>query len=136
LWNTPLLACSAERPNTAKPDIQHGTRYNELEKVVFSKYNEGERKSQKRALIGGRVPIETTVLKMSPQGMSSGLEAPALLTHATEVHGRVLVVCKPVLIGKGIPLFANTKKHRPELKLVENKLFGCDVMALNYIAAS
>lgn len=127
---------AGEKPNATKHDIEHSRWYKNAQKVVLSKtLNEAEFTNTK--IISNNLSDNINEIKQSRNGRHKEilLFGSPTATHALMkqnlVDGYWLFV-NPIILGQGIPLFANFK-GRVNLKLLTTQQFSCGVTELNYI---
>lgn len=121
------------KPNASKHDVEHSAWYSRIHKIVLS-----------RTLAGSALPNTTIVseglrnrineIKQQGEGEILMFGSPGA-THALMdqdlVDGYWLFV-NPVILGRGIPLFANIA-GKTKLKLLGTSTFASGVTELNYI---
>ncbi|MDP4271233.1 MAG: dihydrofolate reductase family protein [Bacteroidota bacterium] len=123
---------AADKPAATKHDIEHSKWYNKAHKVVLSKTlkeagltnttiisdNLSDRISEIKQLAGNEI-----LLFGSPTATHS-------LMQLNLIDGFWLFV-NPVILGQGIPLFADIK-DKIKLNLLTTRPFSCGVTELNY----
>lgn len=123
---------AGKKPNASKHDIEHSAWYNGIHKIVMS-----------RTLAGATLP-NTTIVSEDLNGRINEIkeegDGEILLfgspgaTHALMeqdlIDGYWLFV-NPVILGRGIPLFANIT-GTTKLKLLGTSTFASGVTELNY----
>ena len=122
---------AGDQPGATKHDKDHSAWYKKVHKVVLSKSMRDSR-ADKTTFIGDNIPEELTKLKQQPGGNILMLGSPSavhLLTHHHLIDEYWLFT-NPVIIGKGIPMFAGGDQIN--LKPLPTKTFPCGVTALSY----
>ncbi|MEL1241529.1 dihydrofolate reductase family protein [Flavobacterium flavipallidum] len=124
---------AADKPNASKHDIEHSQWYSKAHKIVLSKtLNEAQLNNS--TIISDNIAENINNIK-NQSGSEILLFGSPTATHAllqeNLIDGYWLFV-NPILLGQGIPLFANIKE-KTKLKLVNTKAFDCGVTELNYI---
>ena len=123
---------AADKPAATKHDIEHSKWYNKAHKVVLSKTlkeagltnttiisdNLADRISEIKQMAGNEI-----LLFGSPTATHS-------LMQLNLIDGFWLFV-NPVILGQGIPLFADIK-DKIKLNLLTTRPFSCGVTELNY----
>jgi dihydrofolate reductase len=123
---------AADQPNATAHDIEHSEWYNNVQKIVLSRTLDGLETDHTR-FIGSNVPVAIEKLKQEPGKNIIVFGSPSAL-HTLMEHQLVdeyWLFLNPVLLGSGIPLFANIL-HKVNLQLLRNEVFPCGVAALNY----
>ena len=123
---------AGRQPNASKHDIEHSTWYNNAHKVVLS----GTMKSTEAnniTIIADNVAGEIEKLKNQPGRDILIFGSPGAVHSLMEYNliDDYWLFINPVILGKGIPLFAKIK-HKTALQLMTTKLFSCGVAALHY----
>jgi dihydrofolate reductase len=123
---------AADQPNASKHDIEHGTWYNKVDKVVLSKTMEGQQKAN-TIIISDEVEYRVKALKQQAgkEILIFGSPSAAHSLMQYDLIDEFWFFVNPVLLGKGIPLFNNTQLPA-ELKLVNSKSFTNGVVCLHY----
>lgn len=134
---------AGDKPTATKHDIEHSKWYRKVHKVVLSKTME---KAGTMAtglantkIIGSNLSDRINEIKRSDPA-SGGSEDILLFGSPTATHSLMTqnlidgywLFVNPVILGQGIPLFANIKA-RVNLKLLSTRQFSCGVTELNYI---
>ncbi|WP_114791748.1 dihydrofolate reductase family protein [Niabella yanshanensis] len=127
---------AADQPNASKHDIEHSQWYSKVHKVVLSK-TLSESKWSNTTIISDHLFEKINEIKQ-PEGEDILVFGSPTATHSLMqlqlIDGYWLFV-NPVVLGKGIPLFANIQEP-VKLKLLSTQQFTCGVTELNYIAES
>lgn len=127
---------AGDQPNASKHDIEHSQWYNKVDKVVLSRtLNAND--IRRTTFIGENISKEIKGLK------NKTAKNMLLFGSPTAVHSLVednlideyWLFINPVLIGQGIPVFANIN-HKIDLRLLTTKVFSCGVTGLHYSAAT
>ena len=124
---------AADKPTATKHDIEHSKWYAKVHKVVLSKTMRD---------------VELTNTKIISDSLSDSLneikkepgEDILLFGSPTATHSLILqnlidgywLFVNPIILGQGIPLFANIK-DKIKLKLLTTRQFTSGVTELNYI---
>lgn len=124
---------AADKPNASKHDKEHSQWYSQAHKIVLSQRLKGTSLSN-TTIISDSLTEHINSIKNQPGGEILLFGSPTA-THAmleqNLIDGYWLFV-NPVILGQGIPLFANIKE-KTKLKLVNTKAFDCGVTELSYI---
>lgn len=124
---------AANKPNATKHDIEHSKWYSNVHKVVLSKTLKDEDLTNTKIISDNLLDSinrikdkagEDILLFGSPTATHS-------LMQLNLIDGYWLFV-NPIILGRGIPLFANIKEQT-KLKLLTTRQFACGVTELNYI---
>ena len=121
-----------DQPNASKHDIEHGTWYMQVEKVVLSKSMKGQQKPN-TIIISDDVEHRIKALKQQAGSEIIIFGSPGA-SHTLMHYGLIdefWIFVNPVLVGKGIPLFKDIQQVT-ELKLVASKQFASGVVCLHY----
>jgi len=124
---------AADQPNATKHDIEHSQWYNTVDKLVLSKTMRGK-KADKIKFISDNVFSEINSFKQAP-GKNVMIFGSPTAAHSLMEYNLIdeyWLFVNPILLGQGIPLFANIKT-RINLKPLETKVFSCGVTALHYL---
>ena len=120
-------------PNATKHDIEHSKWYAGVNKLILSKTLTGEGLTN-TTIINSNLTDKINKIKKQP-GSDILLFGSPTATHSlireNLIDGYWLFV-NPVILGKGIPLFADIKE-KVNLKLLTTRQFDCGVTELNYI---
>jgi dihydrofolate reductase len=123
---------AADKPNATKHDIEHSRWYNKVDKLVLSKTMRGK-KADKIKFISDNVFSEINSFKQAP-GKNVMIFGSSTAAHSLMEYNLIdeyWLFVNPILLGQGIPLFANIKT-RINLKPLETKVFPCGVTTLHY----
>jgi len=123
---------AADEPNASKHDVEHSRWYNSVDKLVLSKTMLGK-KADKVKFISDDVFSEINSFKQAP-GKNVMIFGSPTAGHSLMEYNLIdeyWLFVNPILLGQGIPLFANIKT-RINLKPLETKVFSCGVTALHY----
>ncbi|MBO9731342.1 MAG: dihydrofolate reductase [Chitinophaga sp.] len=123
---------AADKPNASKHDIEHGTWYNQVHKLVISKSMEGQQKDN-TTVVSDHVNQQVRDFKSKPGKDIIIFGSPG--TQHTLMQDNLIdefwLFVNPILLGTGIPLFKNIK-DRVSLKLVDSKAFEHGIVCLHY----
>lgn len=126
---------AADKPNATKHDIEHSTWYSKSHKVVLSKTMNATCLTNTK-IISDNLPDQINELKKSHNSNNKDIllfgspTATHSLMEQNLIDGYWLFV-NPIILGKGIPLFANVK-DKIKLNMVTTRPFSCGVTELNY----
>jgi dihydrofolate reductase len=124
---------AGKEPGASKHDIEHSAWYNNAHKIVLSKTMTGAGLTNTE-IISDDFSKRINEIKQG-NGSEILLFGSPTATHALMqqnlIDGYWLFV-NPVILGQGIPLFANIKE-RTKLKLLTTRQFTSGVTELNYI---
>ncbi|MDO3644938.1 dihydrofolate reductase family protein [Mucilaginibacter sp. L3T2-6] len=124
---------AGNKPGASKHDIEHSQWYNQANKIVLSKTMKGE-ELPNTTIISDNLSDRLNEIKQQP-GSEIALFGSPTATHALMqqnlIDGYWLFV-NPVILGEGIPLFANIK-DKTKLKLLATRQFTNGVTELSYI---
>ncbi len=120
------------KPAATKHDIEHSKWYNKVHKVVLSRTMKGTG-PENTTVISDKLSEGINEIKQQ-SGNEILLFGSPTATHSLMqqnlIDGFWLFV-NPVILGRGIPLFADIK-DKIELKLLNTRQFICGVTELNY----
>ncbi|HRH03819.1 MAG TPA: dihydrofolate reductase family protein [Bacteroidia bacterium] len=125
---------AADKPNATKHDKEHALWYSKSTKVVISRSRENSGANNTK-IIGDNLSENILQLKKQPGNELLLFGSPSAthsLMQLNLIDGYWLFV-NPVVLGKGIPLFANIQ-DKTLLTLQSTKVFECGVVELNYTA--
>lgn len=124
---------AGDGPNASRHDIDHSRWYKSARKIVLSKSMKGEDLAN-TTIIGDNLSGRINELKQQ-QGPEILLFGSPTAAHAlireNLIDGYWLFV-NPVILGKGIPLFAGIN-DQIELNLLTTKQFASGVTELSYV---
>ncbi len=124
---------AGNKPNASKHDIEHAKWYSKVRKVVLSR-TLNDSGLTNTLIINDNLAEKIKELKQQ-DGDDILLFGSPTATHALMqqnlIDGYWLFV-NPILLGQGIPLFANIK-DKIKLKLLNSRQFDIGVTELNYI---
>ena len=120
-------------PNASKHDVEHSTWYNKVDKIVISRSMRGTNKPQTK-FIGENVADEIKKIKEQKGAniLIFGSPSASHLLMENNLIDEYWIFVNPILLGKGIPLFAKIK-DRTTLEFVTSKTFDNGVIGLNYL---
>lgn len=127
---------AGRKPEASRHDIEHSKWYGNVQKVVLSKTMKDTGLTN-TIIISDNLPDRLNEIKKSHSGGSEDIllfgspTATHSLIQLNLIDGYWLFV-NPVILGKGIPLFADIK-DKINLKLLNTRQFNCGVTELNYI---
>lgn len=124
---------AADQPNASKHDIEHSQWYSTVHKLVLSNTLD-ESNLTNTTIISNNLAERINEIKQQ-EGEDILVFGSPTATHSLIqlqlIDGYWLFV-NPVILGQGIPLFANIKDPI-KLKLLSTHAFPCGVTELNYI---
>ena len=125
---------AGNKPNASKHDIEHSKWYSKVHKIVLSKTMQ-DADLTNTTIISDNLADRINEIKKEP-GPDILLFGSPTATHSlirqNLIDGYWLFV-NPIILGRGIPLFADIK-DKIELKLLPaTRQFSCGVTELNYI---
>ena len=125
---------AGDAPDASKHDIEHSKWYKQVHKVVLSKSMKGTQLTN-TTIISDNLSGGVNKIKESGKGNEILLFGSPTATHSLMqqnlIDGFWLFV-NPIILGKGIPLFADIKE-KIKLNLLDSQQFSSGVTALNYI---
>lgn len=125
---------AGKKPNASKHDIEHSKWYDKVHKVVLSNNmnNSGLRNT---TVISNNLANSLNKIKQQ-SGEEILLFGSPTATHSLIQHNLIdgyWLFVNPIILGKGIPLFADIKE-KIKLKLSPTtRQFACGVTELNYL---
>lgn len=131
---------AADKPTATRHDIEHSAWYKKVHKVVLSRTLNRERNHDTNTtIISDNLPDRINEIKQQA-GEDILLFGSPTATHSLMklnlIDGYWLFV-NPIILGRGIPLFANINPNsQPEkikLNLLTTRQFTCGVTELNYV---
>ena len=123
---------AADQPKATKHDIEHSRWYNKVAKIVISRTMQ-QTNSSKTKIISDNIPEEINKVKQET-GKDILMFGSPTLAHTLMQQNLIddyWLFVNPLLLGKGIPLFAGIKDIM-QLKLLTTKVFPSGVIALHY----
>lgn len=123
---------AAQQPGATKHDIEHSAWYNSVDKVVMSRSMKDQSLKQ-TTIISDNLAERINMLKMKKGKniiMFGSPGAAHSLMREDLIDGYWLFI-NPILVGKGIPLFADIEGLK-KLRLVSTHTFPSGVVCLNY----
>ena len=124
---------AGDKPNASRHDINHSKWYSNVHKVVLSKTMKAADLSN-TTIISDNLSDNLHKIKQQP-GEDILLFGSPTATHSLIeldlIDGYWLFV-NPIILGQGIPLFANIK-DKVKLLLLTTQQFTCGVTELNYV---
>lgn len=127
---------AADKPNATTHDIEHSKWYSKVHKVVLLK-TMGDADLPGTQIISDNLSDRINEIKQQP-GEDILLFGSPTATHSliqqNLIDGYWLFV-NPIILGRGIPLFANIK-DKIKLKLLTTRQFASGVTELNYTVDS
>jgi dihydrofolate reductase len=123
---------AGDQPTATRHDIEHSTWYNQVAKVVLSK-------SMKDQNLKNTKIISDNLTEKINELKQSGTKDILMFGSPTAAHSLMernlvdeyWIFVNPVLLGQGIPLFANIK-DKTKLKLRTSNVFSSGVVCLHY----
>jgi dihydrofolate reductase len=123
---------AADNPKASPHDIEHGTWYNQVQKIVISRYLKG--KQLKNAIVMSENISEQVLGLKQREGkeivMFGSPTAAQVLMNDNLVDDYWFFI-NPIILGGGISMFGDIK-DRLKLKLVESIPFASGVICLHY----
>ena len=126
---------AGDQPNASKHDIEHSKWYKKVHKVVLSKTMKGAEATNTK-IISDNLSERINEIKQSSNAGNNDIllfgspTATHSLIQLNLIDGYWLFV-NPIILGRGIPLFANIK-DKIKLNLLSTRQFTCGVTELNY----
>lgn len=124
---------AADQPNASQHDVEHSQWYSKVHKLVLSNTLD-ESNLTNTTIISNNLAERINEIKQQ-EGEDILVFGSPTATHSLMllqlIDGYWLFV-NPVVLGKGIPLFANINKP-VKLQLLSTHQFTCGVTELNYI---
>jgi len=121
-----------DKPTATKHDIEHSKWYGTAHKVVLSKTMKGA-DLKNTTIISDNLTERINEIKKQA-GEEILLFGSPTATHSLIEHNLIdgfWLFVNPIILGQGIPLFANIK-DKIDLKLLSTHPFACGVTELNY----
>jgi dihydrofolate reductase len=123
---------AGDKPAATRHDIEHSKWYSKVHKIVLSK-TMNESGLTNTTIIDDNLSDKINEIKQQ-KGKDILLFGSPTATHSliqlNLIDGYWLFV-NPIILGRGIPLFANIK-DKIKLKLLTTRQFTCGVTELNY----
>ena len=122
---------AGDKPNASKHDIEHSKWYNSVDKIVLSTTMENT--DDKTTVLRNDIPAEIEKLK-SQAGKDILIFGSPRAVHTLMAHNLIdeyWLFVNPVILGEGIPLFANIKS-KINLELISSKVFASGVNGMHY----
>lgn len=123
---------AADQPGASKHDIEHAAWYKTARKVVLSNtLNQAD--FENTVVIGQNYPEELRKIKQETTGEILLFGSPSA-THSLLKENLIdecWLFVNPVLIGQGIPVFADIQEKQP-LKLLKTHVFSSGVVCLHH----
>lgn len=122
---------AGDQPKASKHDIEHSAWYNSVTKIILSSSMKGL-KTDNLIVLSDDMPEK--MKKIKEQGgkdiliFGSPTACHSLMQH--DLIDEFWLYINPVLLGKGIPFFNYSDRHK--LNLVSTKNFDSGVVCLNY----
>ena len=123
---------AADKPDATKHDVEHSLWYIKVNKMVLSRTMQNM-DWNKTTFISNNISGEITNLKNQP-GRNILIFGSPSAAHALMEYNLIdeyWLFINPVLLGRGIPVFANIKE-KINLRPLMTKVFPCGVTALHY----
>lgn len=123
---------AADKPNASKHDIAHSAWYNRVEKIVASRtLHAGSKKNT--TIISNNLCSEIKNIKKTAKKDILMFGSPSVVHSllAENLIDDYWLLVNPVILGEGIPMFANVKQ-KINLELKESKTFSSGVVCLHY----
>lgn len=125
---------AGDKPTATKHDMEHSKWYSKVHKVVLSKTMENADLAN-TTIISDNLPARINEIKQQV-GEDILLFGSPTATHSliqqNLIDGYWLFV-NPIILGKGIPLFADIKEKITLKLLPTTRQFTCGVTELNYL---
>lgn len=126
---------AADKPGASQHDKEHSKWYAGVHKVVLSKSmkESGEQPLTNTTIINDSLPDRINEIKRQAGSEILLFGSPGA-THSLQQLGLIdgyWLFVNPVILGQGIPLFANIKE-KVNLNLLNTHQFNCGVTELNY----
>ncbi len=130
---------AADKPTATKHDIEHAKWYAKVHKVVLSKtMKDAGLPAGQAGLINTKIISDNIAGNINEIKQQAG-EDILLFGSPTATHSLIQLnlidgywlFVNPIILGRGIPLFANIK-DKIKLNLLTTKQFTCGVTELNY----
>lgn len=126
---------AADKPTATKHDIQHAAWYKKVHKVVLSRTMEKTNRTD-ITIINDKLVEQIKDIKRQA-GSEILLFGSPTATHSLMEHNLIdgyWLFVNPIILGSGIPLFANIKTRAKLELLPTSRQFASGVTELNYVA--
>lgn len=123
---------AGSKPNASKHDVEHSAWYNKAHKIVLSHTMKGQNLPN-TTIISDNLADNINEIKQQP-GSEILLFGSPTATHALMQHNLIdgyWLFINPIILGQGIPLFANIK-DKVKLNLLSSQQFTNGVTGLSY----
>lgn len=123
---------AGDKPNASRHDIEHSKWYKKIHKVVLSRTMDPENHGD-TTIIGNNLSDRINKIKQQ-EGPDIAVFGSPTATHSLIQENLIdgyWLFLNPIILGQGIPLFANIK-NKVDLKLLNTHTFNCGVTELNY----
>lgn len=125
---------AGKAPNASKHDIEHSKWYAQVHKIVLSRTMKDAALTNS-TIISDNIAERVNAIKQSGDNNKEiAVFGSPSATHALMQLGLIdgyWLFLNPVILGKGIPLFADVK-DKIKLQLLHTRQFACGVTELNY----
>lgn len=132
---------AGDKPTATRHDIEHAKWYSKVHKVVLSKTLKDAGLTNTK-IISDNLSNSINEIKQSSSQSSVNIDGGKdilLFGSPTATHSLIQLnlidgywlFVNPIILGRGIPLFANIK-DKVKLKLLTTQQFACGVTELNY----
>lgn len=123
---------AGKQPGASRHDVEHAEWYNRVTKVVISRSMKDKNLPNTR-VVGTQLVDEILSLKNEPGGdiLIFGSPRASHALMAANLIDEYALMVNPVLLGKGIPLFANISNH-VKLKNLRIRKLDSGVVFLRY----
>ena len=124
---------AADQPNASRHDIEHSKWYSKVHKVVLSRTLK-ESELTNTSVISNNIADRLQEVKQQagPDILLFGSPTATHSLHQLNLIDGYWLFLNPVILGKGIPLFAGIK-DKTQLKLLSTHQFTSGVIELNYV---
>ncbi len=120
-----------ENPGSTKSEIEFADRYNNIEKVVFSRTLESVYWNNTTLNKGNLIKEVEKMKKQSGKSISAGSLSIASALTEKNLIDEYWILVHPVVLGRGKKLFENLS-NKVVLKLIGTKNLGSGVVAMHY----
>jgi dihydrofolate reductase len=125
---------AGNKPSATKHDVEHSKWYSKVHKVVLSKTLEDAGLSN-TTIISDNLSDRINEIKQQ-EGNDILLFGSPTATHSLIKQGLIdgyWLFVNPIILGQGIPLFADIKEKIQLKSLPTTRQFSCGVTELNYL---